>query len=72
MCCDKGKRGVPLVQQKLLTFITAHEFTQPCSILSLNSSTMGAPSAAETSSLYHSTWLIELMCSDKGKKFMLH
>jgi hypothetical protein len=48
--CDKG-RWVPLVQQKLLTFITAHQFTQPCSILSLNSDTMGAPSAAETSYL---------------------
>ena len=49
---------VPLVQQKLLTSITAHEFTQPCSILSLNSDTMGAPSAAEISYLpYHSTWV---------------
>ena len=48
---------VPLVQQKLLTFITAHEFTQPCSILSLNSDTMGAPNAAETSYLDHSTWV---------------
>jgi hypothetical protein len=44
-------RCVPLVQQKLLTLIRAHEFTQPCSILSLNSDTMGAPSAAETSYL---------------------
>jgi hypothetical protein len=43
MCCDKG------------TFITAHEFTQPWSILSLTSDTMCAPSAAETSYLYHST-----------------
>jgi hypothetical protein len=42
---------MPLVQQKLLTFITAHEFTQPCSILTLNSDTMGAPSAAETSDI---------------------
>ena len=50
-------RWVPLVQQKLLTFIRAHEFTQPCSILSLNSDTMGAPSAAEISSLYQSTWV---------------
>ena len=50
-------RWVPLVQQKLLTFITAHEFTQPYSILSLNSDTMCAPSAAETSYLYHSTWV---------------
>ena len=49
--------GMPLVQQKLLTFITAHEFTQPCSILTLNSDTMCAPSAAETSYLYHSTWV---------------
>ena len=48
---------VPLVQQKLLTFIRAHEFTQPCSILSLNSDTMGAPNAAEISSLYQSTWV---------------
>jgi hypothetical protein len=32
-----------------------HEFTQPCSILALNSDTLGAPSAAETSYLYHST-----------------
>jgi hypothetical protein len=79
---------VPLVQQKLLTFIRAHEFTQRCSILSLNSDTMGAPSAAEVSYLYHSTWvhrahlvtvqrqdwrrLSELMCCDKGKKFLLH
>jgi hypothetical protein len=55
-CCTRGThRGVPLVQQKLLTFITAHEFTQPCSILSLSSDTMGAPSAAETSYLYQST-----------------
>jgi hypothetical protein len=66
MCCDKGKkrtvtRWVTLVQQKLLTFITAHEFTQPCSILSLNSDTMCAP-----------TRLSELMCCDKGKKFLLH
>jgi hypothetical protein len=37
------------VQQKLLTFMRAHEFTQPCSILSLNSDTIGAPSAAEAS-----------------------
>ena len=44
-------RCVPLVQHKLLSFITAHEFIQPCSILSLNSDTMGAPSAAETSYL---------------------
>ena len=50
-------RCVRLVQQKLLTFIRAHEFTQPCSILSLNSDTMGAPSAEETSYLYHSTWV---------------
>jgi hypothetical protein len=107
-CCTRGThrgtvtRWVPLVQQKLLTFIRAHEFTQTCSILSLNSDTMGAPSAAETSYLYHSTWvhpasmikvrsfcctrgthrvtvqrqdwtrLSELMCSDKGKKFLLH
>jgi hypothetical protein len=48
-------RCVPLVQQKLLTLIRAHEFTQPCSILSLNSDTMGAPSAEEISYLYHST-----------------
>ena len=48
-------RCVLLVQQKLLTFISAHEFTQPCSILSLNSDTMCAPHAAETSHLYHST-----------------
>jgi hypothetical protein len=45
------------VQQKLLTFITAHKFTQPCSILSLNNDTMGAPIAAEPSYLYHSTWV---------------
>jgi hypothetical protein len=101
-------RCVPLMQQKLLTFITAHEFTQPCSILSLNSDTMCAPNAAETSYLYHSTFkdkieqgwmnscalmkvrsfcctrgthrvtvqrqdwrrLSELMCCDKGKKFL--
>ena len=50
-------RWVPLVQQKLLTFIRAHEFTQRCSILSLNSDTMCAPSAAETSCLYHNTWV---------------
>ena len=48
---------VSLVQQKLLTFITAHEFTQSCSILSLNSDTMGAPSAAATSYLHQSTWV---------------
>ena len=56
-CLWTVTRCVPLVQQKLLTFITAHEFTQPCSILSLNSDTMGAPSAEETSYLYHSTWV---------------
>jgi hypothetical protein len=60
-------RCVPLVQQKLLTFITAHEFTQPCSILSLNSDTMEASSAAETFYLYHSTWvhsaLFNLSCA---------
>jgi hypothetical protein len=50
-------RWVPLVQQKMLTFIKAHEFTQPCSILNLNSDTMCAPNAAETSYLYHSTWV---------------
>jgi hypothetical protein len=59
MCCDKGKtfmlHCVPLVQQKLLTFMRAHEFTQPCSILYLNSDTIGAPSAAEASYLYHRT-----------------
>jgi hypothetical protein len=92
-CLWTVTRWVTLVQQKLLTFITAHEFTQPCSILSLNSDTMGAPSAAETSDLYHSIWvhsalfkvthrvtvqredwtrLSELMCCDKGKKFLLH
>ena len=56
-CLWTVTRCVPLVQQKLLTFIRAHEFTQPCSILSLNSDTMCAPSAAETSYLYHSTWV---------------
>jgi hypothetical protein len=56
-CLWTVTRCVPLVQQKLLTFVTAHEFTQPCSILSLNSDTMCAPSAAETSYLYHSTWV---------------
>ena len=56
-CLWTVTRWVPLVQQKLLTFITAHEFTQPCSILFLNSDTVGAPSAAETSYLYHSTWV---------------
>ena len=56
-CLWTVTRWVPLVQQKLLTFIRAHEFTQPCSILSLNSDTMCAPSAAETSYLYHSTWV---------------
>ena len=56
-CLWTVTRWVPLVQQKLLTFITAHEFTQPCSILSLNSDTMCSPSAAETSYLYHSTWV---------------
>ena len=50
-------RWVPLVQQKMLTFIKAHEFTQPCSILNLNSDTMCAPNAAETSYLYHSIWV---------------
>ena len=56
-CLWTVTRWVPLVQQKLLTFIRAHEFTQPCSILSLNSDTMCAPSAAETSYLYQSTWV---------------
>ena len=56
-CLWTVTRWVPLVQQKLITFITAHEFTQPCSILSLNSDTMCAPSTAETSYLYHSTWV---------------
>jgi hypothetical protein len=56
-CLWTVTRYVPLVQQTLLTFITAHEFTQPCSILSLNSDTMCAPSTAETSYLYHSTWV---------------
>ena len=56
-CLWTVTRCLPLVQQKLLTFITTHEFTQPCSILSLNSDTMGAPRAAETSYLYHSTWV---------------
>ena len=56
-CLWTVTRWVPLVQQKLLTFITAHEFTQPYSILSLNSDTMCAPSAAETYYLYHSTWV---------------
>ena len=55
-CLWTVTRWVPLVQQKLLTFIRAHVFTQPCSILSLNSDTMCAPSAAETSYLYQSTW----------------
>jgi hypothetical protein len=107
-CLWTVTRCVPLVQQKILTFIIAHEFTQPCSILSLNSVTMGAPSAADISYLYQSTWvhsalflnscalkkvrnfsctrsthrvtvqrqdrtrLSELMCSDKGKKCLLH
>jgi hypothetical protein len=83
-CCTGGSclwtvtRWVTLLQQKLLTFITAHEFTQPYSILSLNSDTMGAPSAAETSYLrvtvQRQDWtrLSELMCCDKGKKFLLH
>ena len=56
-CLWTVTRCVPLVQQKLLTFIRAHEFTQPCSILSLNSDTMCAPNVAETSYLYHSTWI---------------
>ena len=56
-CLWTVTRCVPLMQQKLLTFIAAHEFTQPCSILSLNSDTMGAPSAAETSYLHQSTWV---------------
>jgi hypothetical protein len=56
-CLWTVTRCVPLGQRKLLTFITAHEFTQPCSILSLNSDTICAPSAAETSYLYHSTWV---------------
>jgi hypothetical protein len=65
---------VLLVQQTLLTFITAHEFTQPYSILSLSSDTMDAPSAAETVTVQRQDWtrLSELMCSDKGKKFLLH
>jgi hypothetical protein len=50
-CLWTVTRYVPLVQQKLRTLIRAHEFTQPCSILFLNSDTMGAPSAAETSYL---------------------
>ena len=50
-CLWTVTRCVPLVQQKLRTLIRAHEFTQPCSILFLNSDTMGAPSAAETSYL---------------------
>ena len=58
-CLWTVTRWVPLGQQKLLTFITAHELTQPCSILSLNSDTMGAPSAAETSYLYQSTWVTQ-------------
>ena len=56
-CLWTVTRCVPLVQHNLLTFITAHEFTQSCSILSLNSDTMCAPSTAETSYLYHSTWV---------------
>jgi hypothetical protein len=90
-CLWTVTRWVPLVQQKLLTFITAHTVQRqywtmlselmccdkgkefllhlghsschcsktrlPCSILSLNSDTMSAPSAAETSYLYHSTWV---------------
>ena len=56
-CLWTVTRWVPLVQQKILIFITTHEFTQPCSILSLNSDTMCAPRAAETSYLYHSTWV---------------
>jgi hypothetical protein len=56
-CLWTVTRWVPLVQQKFLTFITAHEFTQSCSILSLNSDTMCAPNAAETSYLYQSTWV---------------
>ena len=44
-CLWAVTRCVPLVQQKLLTFIRAHEFTQPCFILSLNSDTMCAPSS---------------------------
>jgi hypothetical protein len=54
-CLWTVTRWVPLVQQKILTFIRAHEFTQPCSILSLNSDTMCAPSAADISYLYQST-----------------
>ena len=56
-CLWTVTRWVPLVQQTLLTFIRAYEFTQPCSILSLSSDTMGAPSAAEISYLYQSTWV---------------
>jgi hypothetical protein len=48
-CLWTVTRLMPLVQKNLLTFVTAREFTQPCSILNLNSDTMGAPSAAETS-----------------------
>jgi hypothetical protein len=100
-CCARGTHRVTVQRQDwtrlseliLLTFITAHEFTQPCSIFSLNSDTICAPSAAETSYLYHSTWvhsalfnllfeqwhdgwpwtrLSELICCDKGQKFLLH
>jgi hypothetical protein len=75
-CCIRGTHRVTVQRQdwaRLLTFITAHEFTQPCSILSLNNDTMGAPSAAETSYLYHRTWVHPAFIScDKGKKFLLH
>jgi hypothetical protein len=42
-CLWTVTRWVPLVQQKLLTFITANECTQPCSILSEVSAALGAP-----------------------------
>ena len=80
-CLWTVTRWVPLVQKKLLTFITAHEFTQPCSILFLNSDTVGAPSATETSYLYHSTWVHSALfnlvsgqwhdvCPQCGRKFL--
>jgi hypothetical protein len=67
-CLWTVPRWVPLVQQKRLPFITAHEFTQPCSIL------FCCTRGTNRVTVQRQDWtrLSELMGSHKGKKFLLH
>jgi hypothetical protein len=76
-CLLTMTRWAHLVQQKLLTFITGHEFTQPCSmnscaVIKVRSYCCTRGTHRVTAQRQDWTRLSELMCCDKGKKFLLH